>query len=80
MTNNEVALKLAQFCLEVSDACALAGEIAEAHDAADAARTYCRQVMRAECGEFDEYAIHTAFTLERFAYNADWFATQCLLG
>ena len=40
MTNTEVALTLAYCALEISDDCAIAGEITEAYDAACAARTY----------------------------------------
>ena len=82
MTPNEVALKLAEIALEISDDCAMAGDIDNAHEAAYVARRYCCEVDSgdADSAAWDGDADWRAYLLSAYSHDADWFATQCSLG
>lgn len=75
MTNTEVAITLARFALEISDDCAVAGEIAEAHDAAHVARAFAA-LAKARGGA----GAWLAERMVAYSKDADWFATQCAIG
>lgn len=75
MTDTEVALTLAYCALEISDDCAIAGEIDEAHDAACAARVFAALAQaRGGAGQW------LARRLVDYSREAMRFASACALG